>query len=135
MQPLWQSDMTKAAKLALDGEVRVTVPSIEEMVDFLTPILTTPSKELERWIAAPITCKEVEGTEVLLNLASEPDKITDHQWRSEPVVLRALFYNTLLSVGGFTEDLLLSRTVFVPKKDGSSTPVEFRPISVASVVG
>ena len=67
-------------------------------------------------------------------MGSGPDKIADRQWRSIPVVLQALFYNVLLAVGGFTEDLLLSRTVFVPKKDGSSTPVEFRPISVSSVV-
>ena len=146
MQQLWEKDMSKAAKLVLDGGVSATVPSMEEMVDFWTPILTTPSKEIEpevgpvqespelRWIAAPITCKEIQGTEVPLKSASGPDKITGRQWRSVPVVLRALFYNTLLAVGGFTADLLLSRTVFVPKKDGSSTPAEFRPISVASVV-
>ena len=49
-------------------------------------------------------------------------------------MLQTLFCNTLLVLGYFTEDLLLSRAVFVPKKDGSSTPPEFRTISVASVV-
>ena len=49
-------------------------------------------------------------------------------------MVQALFYNTLLGVGGFTEDLLLSRTVFVPKKDGSLIPAEFKPISVASFI-
>ena len=102
---------------------------MEEMMDFWTPILTTSSKEIEmavgpvqenpelRSIAAPITCKEIQGTEVPLRSASGPDKITGRQWRSVPIVLRALFYNTLLVVGGFTEDLPLSRTVFVPTKD------------------
>ena len=47
MQQLWGSDMSKAAKLVLDGDVRATVPSMEEMVDFWTPTLTTPSKEIE----------------------------------------------------------------------------------------
>ena len=68
--------MSKAAKLVLDGDVRATIPSMEEMVNFWTPILTTPSKEIEPevgpvqenpelcWIAAPITCKEIQGTEV-----------------------------------------------------------------------
>ena len=146
MQQLWEKDMSNAAKLVFVGDVSATVPSMEEMVYFWTSILTTPSKKIEpeagpvqestelRWKAAPITCKEIQGTEVPLRSASGPDKITGRQWRSVPVVLRALFYNTLLAVSGFTEDLLLSRTVFVPKKDGSSTPAEFRPISVASVV-
>ena len=67
-------------------------------------------------------------------MASGTDKITGRQWRSVPVALQALFYNTLLAVKGFTEDLLLSRTVFVSYKDGSSTPAEFRPISVALVI-
>ena len=39
--------MTKAAKLVLDGDGCATVSSIEEIVDFWTPILTTPSKEVE----------------------------------------------------------------------------------------
>ena len=65
--------------------------------------------------------------------ASGPDRIAGCQWRSVLVVLRALFYNTLLAVGGFTEDLLNS-TVFVPKKDGSSRPADFSQISVASAV-
>ena len=65
--------------------------------------------------------------------ASESDKITGHQLRSLPIVLQALFYNTLLVLGGFTEDLPI-KMVFVTKKSGSLTLAEFRPISVASVV-
>ena len=38
---LWESDMTKTVKLVLDRDVRATVPSMEKMVDFWTPILTT----------------------------------------------------------------------------------------------
>ena len=47
-----------------------------------------------------------------------------------------LFYITitLLAVGGFTEDLLQSRIIFVPKKDESLTPAESRSISLASAV-
>ena len=120
--------------------------AMEEMVDFWTPILTMPSKEIDtelgpsqenpelQWIAVPITCKEMQDAEVPLKSASRPEKITSRQWRSVLVVFRALFYNTLLAVKGFTEDLLLSRMVFVPKKDGSSIPAKIRPFSDASVV-
>ena len=48
MQQLWESDMTKAAKLVLDGDVRATVPSMEGTVDLWIPILTAPSKEIAR---------------------------------------------------------------------------------------
>ena len=47
MQHLWKSDMTKATKLVLDGDVRAIVRSMEKMVDFWTSILTTTSKETE----------------------------------------------------------------------------------------
>ena len=47
MQQLWESDMTKAAKLVLDGDIHATVPSIEEMADLWTPILTMPAKEIK----------------------------------------------------------------------------------------
>ena len=56
------------------------------------------------------------------------------EWRNLPVVFRTLFYSTILVVRGFAEDLLLIRAVLVHKKDGSSTPVGFRSISVTSVV-
>ena len=68
------------------------------------------------WIAASITCNKIQGTEVPLRSASESDKITGRQWRSVSVVLQALFNDTLLVVGRFTLDFLLSRTMFVPKK-------------------
>ena len=72
-----------------------------------------------------ITCKEIQDTEVPLKSASGPDKIAGREWWSIRVVLRALFYNTLLAVGGFTEDLLLSRTVFVHKKNVTETYKKF----------
>ena len=46
-EQLWESDITKAARLALNDYVRATVPSMEEMVDFWTPILMARSREIE----------------------------------------------------------------------------------------
>ena len=81
MQQLWENGISKAAKLVLDGDACATVPSMEEMIYFWTPILATVSKEAEpevgtvqenpelQWIAAPITCKEIQCTEVPLRSA------------------------------------------------------------------
>ena len=91
MQQLWDSDMTKAAKMVLDGDFLATVFSMEEMVDFWTTILTMPTTEIElklepgkenpelRWIAAPITFKEIQVTEDPLKSAPGPDKIIGRQ--------------------------------------------------------
>ncbi|CAB0037417.1 unnamed protein product [Trichogramma brassicae] len=144
MQELFGSKMSAAAKLVLDGPVRSVFPSMEEMVSFWEPILTTPSKELDgvatvenrdlQWIADPVSMRELLACEVPLSSAPGPDGITSRQWRSIPISLRALFLNVILALGGFPSDRLISRTIFIPKKDGSSLPSEFRPISVSSVV-
>ena len=39
--------MTKVAKLVLDNDVCATVPSMDEMVDFCTPIIMRPYREIE----------------------------------------------------------------------------------------
>uniref|UniRef100_A0ABD2W017 Reverse transcriptase domain-containing protein n=1 Tax=Trichogramma kaykai TaxID=54128 RepID=A0ABD2W017_9HYME len=144
MQELFGSKMSVAAKLVLDGPIRSVFPSMEEMVSFWEPILTTPSKELDgvaavenrdlQWIADPVSMRELLACEVPLSSVPGPDGITSHQWRSTPISLRALFLNVILALGGFPSDRLLSRTIFIPKKDGSSLPSDFRPISVSSVV-
>ena len=66
MLQLWESNITKAAKLVLGSGIRATDSS-----KFWTLILKTPSKEIEpelgpaqenpelHWIAALITCKEI----------------------------------------------------------------------------
>ncbi|KAL7300075.1 hypothetical protein TKK_0007085 [Trichogramma kaykai] len=144
IQELFGSKMSAAAKLVLDGPIRSVFPSMEEMVSFWEPILTTPSKELDgvtavenrdlQWIADPVSMRELLACEVPLSSAPGPDSITSRQWRSIPISLRAFFLNVILAIGGFPSDRLLSRTIFIPKKDGSSLPSEFHPISVSSVV-
>uniref|UniRef100_A0ABD2XB93 Reverse transcriptase n=1 Tax=Trichogramma kaykai TaxID=54128 RepID=A0ABD2XB93_9HYME len=78
--------MSAAAKLVLDGPIRSVFPSMEEMVSFWEPILTTPSKELDgvtavddrdlQWIADPVSMRELLACEVPLSSAPGPDSIT-----------------------------------------------------------
>ncbi|KAL7290754.1 hypothetical protein TKK_0015503 [Trichogramma kaykai] len=136
--------MSAATKLVLDGPIRSVFPSMEEMVSFWELILTTPSKELDgvtavenselQWIADPVSMRELLACEVPLSSAPGPYSITSRQWRSIPISLTALFLNVILALGGFPSDRLLSRTILIPKKDGSSLLSEFRLISVSSVV-
>uniref|UniRef100_A0ABD2XAX0 Reverse transcriptase domain-containing protein n=1 Tax=Trichogramma kaykai TaxID=54128 RepID=A0ABD2XAX0_9HYME len=115
--------MSAAAKLVLDGPIRSVFPSMEEMVSFWEPILTTPSKELDgvtavddrdlQWIADPVSMRELLACEVPLSSAPGPDSITSRQWRSIPISLRALFLNVILALGGFPSDRLLNRTIFI----------------------
>lgn len=66
--------------------------------------------------------------------AAGVDGITLAGWKRCPVPVRALLYNMILYIGFFPEDILASRTVFVPKKANATQPSDFRPISIASVV-
>ncbi|CAB0044067.1 unnamed protein product [Trichogramma brassicae] len=117
MQELFGSKMSAAAKLVLDRPVRSVFPSMEEMVSFWEPILTTPSMELDgvatvenrdlQWIADPVSMRELLACEVPLSSAPGPDGITSRQWRSIPISLRELFLNVILALGGFPSDRYL----------------------------
>lgn len=144
MQELWKKDLSKAAKLVLDGEVSAVQPSMDDMLDHWRPVLERPSPGIEPYppldrpnmdcLEAPITIREVERTAIPSSSAPGCDKITFPMWRRVPSAARALFFNIILALGAFPPALLVSRTVFVPKKDGSSLPSDFRPISIATVV-
>lgn len=48
-------------------------------------------------------------------------------------VIKARLFNVVLLVGGFPDQLLASRNVFIPKKKEPKSPSEYRPISISSV--
>ncbi|KAG7187538.1 hypothetical protein KM043_018891, partial [Ampulex compressa] len=110
MQELFKKDMSRAAKLVLDGPIQADIPSLPDMVEFWQPILTTPSKTLEQqepvqeredlqWVAEPIHSQEIRANEIPLSSAPGLDNISSRLWRNVPVVLRTMFYNIVLAVG------------------------------------
>lgn len=143
LQTLWEKDLSKAAKLVLDGEMKATPPSMADMLQHWRPVLERPSPGVEEtaapenpdfgFVGAPITIREVEKVKIPTTSAPGRDKITFATWRQVPSAARALFFNIVLARGGFPSSLLVSRTVFVPKKDGSNLPSDFRPLSIAAV--
>ncbi|CAB0034388.1 unnamed protein product [Trichogramma brassicae] len=74
MQEMWKKNMSRAAKLVLDGEVKASEPSLEQMYEYWYPMLTAQSKKLELentaredhtllWTAAPVTSPEITDTD------------------------------------------------------------------------
>lgn len=145
LQSMYRNNMSRAVEFVLDGPNSANTPSLDSMVEYWRPLLTKPSaavaqnggqgtKESLGWIAGPVTLDEVKNIKIKLTSAPGLDGITSRRWNSIAPKLKVLFYNIILRIGGFPQQLLRSRTIFVPKKDGSSSPGDFRPISVASVV-
>lgn len=145
MQSLFKTNMSRAAKQVLDGDIEATTPSLEEMVEYWSPMFEHPSIPVEQHpvlpeqrqrtrLAEPITQKEVSSINVPNGSAPGIDGITPAVWAQCPVAVRTLLYNMILYIGSFPNSILTSRTVFVPKKANSTSPSDFRPISIASVV-
>lgn len=146
IQRLFRSHMSRAAKEILDGATVVDgVPGVRQMAAHWGPFVAQasvpvqaaprlpPKRELlGTW--SPISCEEVAAVNLPLNSAPGLDGITVRQWRAIPASIKALLFNIVLHCGGFPEDLLVSRTVFIPKKGDCSQPGDFRPISITSVV-
>ncbi|KAA3674947.1 uncharacterized protein DEA37_0001540 [Paragonimus westermani] len=86
-------------------------------------------------LAAPVTSGEV--TKALHNMegsAPGPDRLTPNDLRKyRPASLSALF-NCLLLSGILPKSLNIARITFVPKVSVPTSPADFRPISITSVV-
>lgn len=148
-QRLFRSNMSGCVRSVLDGvplAASVPMPAVDEMVEYWTDVVTTPSKPLPskrafpvrphfQAVWGPVMCEEVVAEFVALRSASGPDGVSPRLWRATPVSVIALFFNLVLFLGGFPVSMLVSRTVFVPKKGSDPPrPSDFRPISVSSVV-
>lgn len=147
MQRMFRSNMSRCIKGILDGENGggEGVPDVGIMSDYWGPFVSQPSPPVPQSLPSgpepgllnlwdPITVDEVARVTLPLGSAPGVDTITVRQWRAVPATIKALLFNTVMAIGGFPPSMLVSRTVFIPKKCDSPTPADFRPISVMSVV-
>lgn len=145
MQTLFDTNMSRAAKKVLDGDCEAPTPCLARMVEHWQPVFghssvdvpqhpTLPEDRQKTQLAEPILVKEVDSNDVPVGSAPGIDGITPAVWRQCPPTVRALLYNMILYIGSFPVELLASRTVFVPKKANATSPSDFRPISITSVV-
>lgn len=142
---MFRSNMSRAAKMAIDGEMEASLPSLKDMLEFWAPVFESPSIPVTQHLpldvahqrvslAESITTIEVGSVNIANGSAPGLDGITPAVWRRCPVVVRSLLYNMVLYMGSFPDEILASRTAFVPKKANATAPSNFRPISITSVV-
>jgi hypothetical protein len=85
-------------------------------------------------IWGPVTPEEVLRNRCKAKTAAGPDGLSAKRWNQLPATLVALVFNLFLLWGELPADLTRSRTVFVPKTPKPTSPADFRPISVGSVI-
>ncbi|KAK2577612.1 hypothetical protein KPH14_012895 [Odynerus spinipes] len=146
IQRLFRSQMSRAVREILDGQTNdVRAPDVRTMAQHWGPFVAASSRPAPamairsprpdlKFVWSPISCEEVVASNLPLNTASGIDGITARLWRAVPPTIKALLFNVVLASGGFPSAMLASRTVFIPKGSSPSSPAEFRPISITSVV-
>ena len=118
---------------------------METMLEYWLPVFTEESVVMEEYdniniredlliLLAPVSTSDVAKISIPSNSAAGLDGISDKEWEAVPKCMKACFFNLILAIAGFPEDLLASRTVFIPKKNNPEDPSDFRPIMIGSVV-
>jgi hypothetical protein len=126
--------MSRAAREILDGAPEAdVVPDVRQMAAHWGPFVAQasvpvdaaprlPSKPELHGTWSPISCEEVAAINLPLNSAPGLDGISVRLWRAIPSSIKALLFNIVLHCGGFPAAMLVSRTVFIPKKGECSLP-------------
>lgn len=146
LQKLYKKDLGAAIRSVLRGtDDNVTYPSREETEAFWKNVFEeTPDtshginvapeakKELEG-LWKPICIEDIRLSELDIDSAAGPDRVSVAKWRSTSYETKRLFFNLIMLKGRLEEGLNKARTVLIPKKKGSLRPEDFRPISITSV--
>ncbi|KMQ89970.1 reverse transcriptase [Lasius niger] len=82
---------------------------------------------------APIMEADLRLTRIARSSAAGPDGISARLFRATPGQILLRIY-ILLRCRELLEDLLRSRTIFIPKKQDANDPEDFRPITIPPVL-
>lgn len=88
--------------------------------------------DIEFW--RPVTLEELHSALPDLNKVPGPDGITARQILGLPRALLCKILNIFICLRGVPKFLNDSKTVFLPKKQNSNNPADFRPISMSSLL-
>lgn len=141
-QILWRKDRKRCIGNVLDNLNNYAQPPQEIMEPFWTEILrsaadSSPSlgitDSIDR-VWCPIQERELGWGRIERTTAAGPDGISARLFRSVPGEIVLRIFNLLLWCRRLPEDLLLSRTIFLPKKAEARTPGDFRPITIPSII-
>ncbi|KMQ88341.1 reverse transcriptase [Lasius niger] len=82
----------------------------------------------------PIMEQDLKWGRVPRPSAAGPDGVTPRLFRAVPTEILLRIYNIIMWCERLPEDLLKSRTIFLPKKTDAVEPGDFRPITIPSVI-
>ncbi|KMQ88340.1 reverse transcriptase [Lasius niger] len=141
-QSLWKRDRRHCITNILNEMGPVNQPPRETMEPYWTRMMTTdgrtspPSDKvpIKEDIWTPITGNDIKRSRIPRASAPGPDGISARLYRSIPTTVIIRLFNLLLWCERLPEDLLLSRTIFLPKKTNASEPGDFRPITIPPVL-
>lgn len=142
-QDLWRKNRGKCIRMLLDDISDVRVPPKANMVPFWRQIMTTndctsPGFEQVRptivGLWTPILDHEIKNAMPSTPTSAGPDGMSARFVKKIPLEVLARIFNVMMWCGKAPTRLLESITTLIPKKPGASTPADFRPITVSSVL-
>lgn len=142
-QERWKNDRRRCIKEILEGLGNSTRLPRDVMEPYWAAVMRTDSTGEPRMTHAdfvddiwkPITGLDLKTNRIPKSSAVGPDGVSARLYGSVPAGILIRLYNLLMWCEGTDpEDLLRSKTVFVPKKKDAREPGEFRPITIPSVV-
>lgn len=142
-QKFWSKNRSRCIKNILDGSKKSILPNRSIMETFWTNVFTQTSTNAVKsvnnsniieglWV--PVTETEVAENFPATSSSSGPDNISASKYKHIPKGILVRLLNLLLWTGALPQRLLSSRTIFLPKKDCSERPEDFRPITISSVM-
>lgn len=148
-QSQWKKDPSRTIKQILDDTKACDLPSREVMEPFWKQVFTAPTQEqasgcktapqntsvpiiAELW--DPISIEEITSSFPRLSSTAGPDGITVRLYKSVPVEIITRILNLILWCGKLPELITSARTVFLAKKNDSTEPGDFRPLTIPSVI-
>lgn len=132
----------RCIKSIIEGSITVPVPNKELMIPFWRATMeqeecVSPSDEevlgdySDIW--APITLEEIRQYLPPISSSPGPDGISPRDLRNTSEAALMIVYNLLMWCEQCPQQFLEAKTIFLPKKCGSSEPGNFRPITIQSV--
>lgn len=144
VQDLWKKGPSNCIRRILEGQLQQTegVPK-DQMYPYWNAVLTkedgscpdlvTPVDRLGH-LWQPIEANEIKRAFPPAGTAVGPDGINVKTLRSIPLSILERIFNLFMFCGELPESLCKSRTIFLPKKEESNEPGDFRPITISSVI-
>lgn len=148
MQKLFKKSPKRVVEKILDPTGGVSYPAPDHFEAFWRNVMSLPpgparspvmpadvmSNDDLSGIWAPILDEELAGAFSSSSAAPGPDGIRPSGLRKIGTFVLLKLFNLFLFLGRVPKRLLVSRTIFIPKRADAADPGDFRPISMTSVI-